>query len=385
LSLIASQQHDFPVLARAPADLKDAAARGRSRRERRFQKLPKVLVPKAQKIEDRGSRIETVSTKKDKCVHAAEMPATPPPVVVATRLLLLVTAASIVGWALGPLGGVSISPERDPATHRVLSTSRLFNWHPVLMSAALLGFCGEALLAYRAAPASPLALAPVAGLRLLLARRRSDAADGSGAGLEAARGLDVPLGRPARKAAHACSHLVAALLASLGLAAAWRSHSLADPPIPQLYSPHSWLGLAAVAMFLAQAAGGCWAYLSPPSVSPPAGRAAFSPLHRRAGLCIFFTGLAAAATGVQEKATFAQAFGKADVRGAAVRSAAAAEVGLLLCGLSMAACFFDGPASPSPGEGGAGGGGEGEGRSGAYGRADGADEEGLLPRPAPSS
>lgn len=43
-------------------------------------------------------------------------------------------------------------------------------------------------------------------------------------------------------------------------------------------------------------------------------RAALMPLHRFAGAAVHFMGLAAAATGLQEKATFLQAFGKKALR-----------------------------------------------------------------------
>jgi len=298
-----------------------------------------------------------------------------PGAVAATRVALAVTLVTIVAWALGPLGGVSWSPQRDPATRRVVSTSKLFNWHPLLMSVALLGFCGEALLAYRSG--APMPLAPALGL---LARRREPAAgagDGRGGG-----GGHLVLGRPARKAAHAALHAAGLALAALGIVAAWRSHSLADPPIPQLYSPHSWLGVGVAIMFCGQAAAGAFAYLG--RLSAPE-RAAFSPLHRRFGLCAWFAALAAMATGVQEKATLAQAFGKADVRGGVVRTAAGVEIGLLLCALAMAAVFLSPPAasslSPAEGGGARGVGGGGGGGARGYGGVepdDQGNEEGLL-------
>lgn len=38
----------------------------------------------------------------------------------------------------------------------------------------------------------------------------------------------------------------------MGFIAAWKSHTLADPPIPNFYSPHSFLGGAALLLLLGQ-------------------------------------------------------------------------------------------------------------------------------------
>lgn len=264
------------------------------------------------------------------------------------RAALLSTASLVLWWALSPLGGLSWSPQRDPASGRVVSTSKLFNWHPVLMSVAFLVFGGEAVLAYRSAAPLPLVLA--------------------------ATTTTTPPTRPARKAAHASLHLAALALALLGSTAAWRSHSLAEPPIPHLYSPHSWLGAAAMSLFLAQAAGGVAAFLSPGIHPSFERRARFSPWHRFFGLCAFFAALAAIATGLQEKATFAQAFGQADVRGAVVRTAAVAELGVLASAAAVGAAFFFSQRDGGGGSGGVGGVGGGVGGGGS-----GREGEGLLP------
>jgi hypothetical protein len=43
--------------------------------------------------------------------------------------------------------------------------------------------------------------------------------------------------------------------ALLGFLAAWKSHTLKRPPIPNLYSPHSYIGLAALLLLVGQVSG----------------------------------------------------------------------------------------------------------------------------------
>ena len=59
--------------------------------------------------------------------------------------------------------------------------------------------------------------------------------------------------RPQRKALHAALQLVALILIIGALVAAFNSHELKLPsPIPNLYSPHSWLGLLVVILVALQ-------------------------------------------------------------------------------------------------------------------------------------
>ena len=54
------------------------------------------------------------------------------------------------------------------------------------------------------------------------------------------------------KLLHAVIMIAALLLASIGLKAVFDSHNLAEPQMPNLYTLHSWIGLAAVIFFAMQ-------------------------------------------------------------------------------------------------------------------------------------
>lgn len=54
------------------------------------------------------------------------------------------------------------------------------------------------------------------------------------------------------KLSHASLFGIIIIFLILASIAVFNSHNLADPPIPNLYSLHSWVGLSAIIMFLCQ-------------------------------------------------------------------------------------------------------------------------------------
>jgi len=225
------------------------------------------------------------------------------------RVLQCCVFVAVVVWVM-LLGGVGFSPEQMEASN---DTSPIFNWHPVLMTTAFAVLMGEALLAYRA---------PV----IVFADRQH------------------------RKLWHFSLHTSALAAGTLGVIAAIKSHTLKQPtPIPNFYSPHSYLGILACVLFLGQYILGLTAYLWP-RWQPPA-RQALTPYHRFLGLMTFFVGLATMAVGVQEKTTFVQLGAKAGVRSAVITIPAV----LLVLLASYAAAVAYHFAAPAPGSGGSAG------------------------------
>jgi len=139
-----------------------------------------------------------------------------------------------------------------------------FNWHPLLMVISFIVLYAHGILVYR----------------LLRNEAKSKL-----------------------KLLHAAIMITALLLASVGLKSAFDSHNLALPnPIPNLYSLHSWIGLAAVVCFALQWVFGLVSFLFPGIRHSL--RSAYMPLHIYGGLMIFCLATAASLMGLLEKAIF---------------------------------------------------------------------------------
>uniref|UniRef100_A0A1B0D0N1 Uncharacterized protein n=1 Tax=Phlebotomus papatasi TaxID=29031 RepID=A0A1B0D0N1_PHLPP len=104
------------------------------------------------------------------------------------------------------------------------------------------------------------------------------------------------------KLTHATLHGLAFLAVVIGLKAVFDSHNLATPPISNLYSMHSWIGLAAVILFSAQYVVGFITFLLPGLNQQL--RETIMPYHILFGLIGFVASGAAALLGFSEKISF---------------------------------------------------------------------------------
>nr|XP_023661425.1 cytochrome b reductase 1 [Paramormyrops kingsleyae] len=99
---------------------------------------------------------------------------------------------------------------------------------------------------------------------------------------------------------HAGLHSLAFILVVIALVAVFDFHN--EKRIPNMYSLHSWVGLAAVVLYALQLVLGLCVYLIP--VTPLYLRAAFMPLHIYSGLFIFSSAIATSLMGITEKLIF---------------------------------------------------------------------------------
>ncbi|XP_051820166.1 lysosomal membrane ascorbate-dependent ferrireductase CYB561A3 [Antechinus flavipes] len=143
------------------------------------------------------------------------------------------------------------------------NSSRMFNWHPVLMVAGMVVVYGAASLVYRL-PQSWV-------------------------------GPKLPW-----KVLHAALHLAAFTLAVLGLVAVFRFHQ--HNQIAHLYSLHSWLGIAAVTLFAGQWLLGFSVFLLP--WASQGLRSLLKPAHVFFGATILTLSMASVLSGINEKLFF---------------------------------------------------------------------------------
>nr|XP_016934237.1 cytochrome b reductase 1 isoform X1 [Drosophila suzukii] len=166
-------------------------------------------------------------------------------------LTMIVLVGTWIGQHFGGLGGTS-----NPGLE--------FNWHPLFMTIGFIYLYGNSILIYR-------------GFRTT--RKKT------------------------LKLTHAGIHIAAFILTVIALKTVFDSHNLASPPIPNMYSLHSWLGLSAVIIFSLQYVAGFVAFLAPGLRENY--KIAMMPLHIYFGLFGFVLAIASALMGITEKAIFA--------------------------------------------------------------------------------
>ncbi|NXQ95543.1 CYAC3 protein, partial [Sagittarius serpentarius] len=164
-----------------------------------------------------------------------------------------------------------------------------FNWHPVLMVTGMVVLYGAAALVYRLPPAW--------------------------------RGPKLPW-----KALHGTLALAAFGLAVLGLAAVFRFHN--NYGTPNMYSLHSWLGLATMLLFSCQV--GAAPAPCPLPWAPAWLRALYKPVHVFFGSTILMLSVASCVSGINEKLFFSLKNGTTEYKRLPAEAVFANTLGLLI-------------------------------------------------------
>lgn len=178
-------------------------------------------------------------------------------IVILSTILLVGALVLTIFWAIYYRGGFAWS--ENPKLQ--------FNLHPVLMVAGFITFSGFSILLYR---------------------------------------LCRCLKHIYIKLAHMFFHACAIPCVVVAFLAVYDSHNLADPPIPNFYSLHSWLGFVTMGLFVLQFVVGFFSFLILLCCENATYncRAAMVPIHASFGLVNFMLAIATCVTGLTEKALF---------------------------------------------------------------------------------
>ncbi|XVE74561.1 hypothetical protein DITRI_Ditri12bG0026900 [Diplodiscus trichospermus] len=136
---------------------------------------------------------------------------------------------------------------------------RVFNVHPFLMFCGFIFLAGEAMMVYKTVPARHYA----------------------------------------QKVVHLMLQLGAFVLGVVGICAVFKFHDMVN--IEDVYSLHSWIGIGTISLFALQWLGGLMAFMFP---QPELTRKTMLPWHVCGGRALLYMSIAAALTGLMEKATF---------------------------------------------------------------------------------
>ncbi|XP_055690738.1 plasma membrane ascorbate-dependent reductase CYBRD1 isoform X1 [Lutzomyia longipalpis] len=178
-------------------------------------------------------------------------------VVVLSTIFLIGALVLVIYWAVQHGNGFAWS--EDP--------QKQFNLHPVLMVAGFITLSGFSILLYR---------------------------------------LCRCLKHIYVKLLHMFFHACAVPCVVIGFLAVLDSHNLANPPIPNFYSLHSWLGLVTMGLFATQFVVGFFSFLVLLCCEDAtySCRAAMVPIHASFGLANFMLAIATCVSGITEKAIF---------------------------------------------------------------------------------
>ena len=136
-----------------------------------------------------------------------------PLLVVVVALTGLASLVSVLFWKFHYDGGFAWSS--DP--------NKQFAWHPLLLTSSIV-LMGFGTIMYRISPRC--------------------------------------ISRKASKALHALVMVLSLAAAIIGLWAVFESHNLADPPIPNMFSLHSWVGISTLGFFAIQLILGMYIFFS---------------------------------------------------------------------------------------------------------------------------
>nr|XP_027221346.1 cytochrome b reductase 1-like isoform X3 [Penaeus vannamei] len=177
------------------------------------------------------------------------------------EILMFGLLSLVLFWVVYYRGGFKW--REDPA--------REFNFHPVLMVAGFIFFMGHAMLVYR---------------------------------------LFRCCNKLTAKLLHTFLYLLAVPCIVVGVITVFDSHNLRVPPIPNLYSLHSWLGLVTVGLFALQVTHtlvvgffSFWLLLCCEQ-GTASFRSGLVPVHATFGIITFMLAIATCVTGYTEKAFF---------------------------------------------------------------------------------
>lgn len=116
------------------------------------------------------------------------------------------------------------------------------------------------------------------------------------------RSLPARVGLEGQKKAHLALHAVGLAVGILGVYAVFKFH--VESGIPNLYTLHSWIGIATVSLYAIQWLAGFLAFFFPGAA--PATRRSAVPWHAVLGLLVFSLAVGNAQLGFLEKLTFLQ-------------------------------------------------------------------------------